>query len=80
MPPRLPQASGSEVARLLRSLGYTFVRQRGSHARYTLTTKVGTHNITVPIHRVIAKGTLNDILNRVSLWTGIPKTELIDRL
>lgn len=32
------------------------------------------------MHRSIAKGTLNDILNRVSLWTGVPKRELIDRL
>ena len=32
------------------------------------------------MHRNIAKGTLNDILNRVSLWTGVPKHELIDRL
>jgi predicted RNA binding protein YcfA (HicA-like mRNA interferase family) len=35
--PRLPRVSGDEVARLLRSLGYEFVRQRGSHARYALT-------------------------------------------
>ncbi len=78
--PRLPQVSGAQVARLLESLGYRFLRQRGSHARYALTTQVGTHNITIPMHRSIAKGTLNDILNRVSLWTGVPKHELIDRL
>ena len=78
--PRLPQASGAEVARLLESLGYGFLRQRGSHARYALTTTVGTHNITIPMHKTLAKGTLNDILNRVSRWTGVPKAELIDRL
>jgi hypothetical protein len=32
------------------------------------------------MHKALAKGTLNDILNRVSLWTGVPKAELIDRL
>ncbi len=80
MPPRLPQVSGAQLARLLESLGYTYVRQRGSHARYSLSTAVGTHNITVPKHHAIARGTLNDILNKVSLWTGIPKTQLIDRL
>jgi len=32
------------------------------------------------MHRVIAKGTLNDILSQVSLWTGVPKDELINRL
>ena len=80
MPPRLPQVSGSQLTRLLESLGYTYVRQRGSHARYSLSTAVGTHNITVPMHRVIAKGTLNDILNKVSLWTGVPKDDLLSRL
>ncbi|MHA2643036.1 MAG: type II toxin-antitoxin system HicA family toxin [bacterium JZ-2024 1] len=68
------------MARLLESLGYQFVRQRGSHARYALTTPVGTHNITIPMHSVVAKGTLSDILRQVSLWTGVPKDELIKRL
>ncbi|HWP91526.1 MAG TPA: type II toxin-antitoxin system HicA family toxin [Thermodesulfobacteriota bacterium] len=77
---RLPQVSGAQVARLLQSLGYQFVRQRGSHARYSLTTHLGTHNITIPMHKVIAKGTLNDILTQVSMWTGMPKDELIKRL
>ena len=78
--PRLPQTSGPQVARLLESLGYRFVRQRGSHARYALKTPVGTHNITIPMHKTIATGTLSDILSRVSLWTGVPKAELIHRL
>jgi predicted RNA binding protein YcfA (HicA-like mRNA interferase family) len=68
------------VARLLESLGYRFVRQRGSHARYTLTTPVGTHHITIPMHTIVAKGTLNDILRQVSLWTGLSRDELINRL
>jgi len=78
--PYLPQVSGEELAHLLKNLGYRFLRQRGSHTRYGLTTPIGTHYITVPMHRVIAKGTLNDILNKVSLWTGISKDDLIDRL
>jgi len=77
---RLPQVSGAEVANMLQSLGYQLLRQRGSHARYALTTQVGTHRVTVPMHRVVAKGTLSDILRQVSLWTGIGKDELIQRL
>jgi hypothetical protein len=34
----------------------------------------------VPGHKALAKGTLNDILARVSLWNNIPKQELIARL
>ena len=64
----------------MEGLGYRLVRQRGSHARYALTTAVGTHRLTIPMHSTLAKGTLGDILNRVSLWTGVPKDELIERL
>ena len=41
---------------------------------------LGEHNITVPDHPVLAKGTLNDILTRVALWNGISKDELLERL
>jgi len=78
--PKLPQVSGDDVVRLLRSLGYEVVRQRGSHIRLRKTTPLGKHNITVPAHRIIAKGTLSDILNRISLWNNIPREELIKRL
>jgi len=77
---KLPEVSGGEVVKLLHSLGYEVVRQRGSHIRLRKTTSLGEHNITVPAHNVLAKGTLGDILNRVSLWNNIPKEELIKRL
>jgi hypothetical protein len=31
----------------------------------------------VPDHKVVAKGTLNDILTTVSLWNNIPKEDWI---
>ena len=80
MPPRLPQVSGRELIRLLEQLGYDVVRQRGSHIRLRKVTPAGMHNITVPAHRTIAKGTLNGILSDVSGWNGIPKDELIEQL
>ena len=78
--PKLPQVSGDDIVRLLSSLGYDVIRQRGSHIRLRKSTPLGEHNITVPAHRVIAKGTLADILNRVSLWNNIPKEELLEKL
>ena len=78
--PKLPQVSGSDVVGLLQSLGYEIVRQRGSHIRLRKVTPVGEHAITVPAHKVLAKGTLSDILSRISLWNNIPKESLIDRL
>ncbi len=78
--PRLPQVSGHDFIQLLHSLGYETLRQKGSHVRLRKITAVGEHNITVPDHKSLAKGTLNDILTRVSLWNNIPKQELIARL
>lgn len=53
------------------------MRQRGSHVRLEKETEAGTHNITIPNHNPIAKGTLNDILTKVSLWNQLSKDELI---
>ncbi|MBI4285906.1 MAG: type II toxin-antitoxin system HicA family toxin [Chloroflexi bacterium] len=78
--PKLPQVSGDDVVRLLRLLDYQVIRQRGSHIRLRKATSIGEHNITVPAHRVVAKGTLSDILSRVSLWNNIPVGELLKRL
>jgi predicted RNA binding protein YcfA (HicA-like mRNA interferase family) len=78
--PRLPQISGRDLVKLLHSLGYETVRQRGSHIRLRKVTSIGEHNVTVPDHKVLAKGTLGDILSRISLWNGISKEDLLDHL
>ena len=78
--PKLPQVSGAELVRLLQSLGYEVIRQRGSHIRLKKSTVSGEHAITVPAHKIIAKGTLSDILGKVSLWNNIPREELNRRL
>jgi predicted RNA binding protein YcfA (HicA-like mRNA interferase family) len=72
----LPQASGKDLVKLLSHLGYVVVRQRGSHIRLRKTTVAGEHNITVPAHTSIAKGTLNDIFSKVSIWNETSKEEL----
>ncbi|MBI2297775.1 MAG: type II toxin-antitoxin system HicA family toxin [Armatimonadetes bacterium] len=68
------------MAALLERLGYVQVRVRGSHAQYALDTDHGRHVVTVPMHRIVAKGTLADILKKVSLWTATPVEELVQRL
>ncbi len=78
--PKLPVISGDKLIKLLINLGYEIVRQKGSHVRLRKKTEIGEHNITVPRHREIAKGTLNDILSKVSMWNNIPKEKLIERL
>lgn len=78
--PRLPQVSGRRLIRLLQSLGYEVVRQKGSHIRLQKRSALGEHNITVPDHKALAKGTLNDILSKVGLWNNLSKDELLNRL
>lgn len=80
MSPKLRQISGLDLVKALQKLGYEVVRQKGSHVRLRKTTAVGVHNITVPEHKTVAKGTLNDILTKVSLWNNISKEELIKML
>ena len=77
MSPKLPQISGQDLVRALQKLGYEVVRQKGSHIRLRKTTTVGVHNVTIPEHKTIAKGTLNDILTKVSLWNNISKEDLL---
>ena len=78
--PKLPQISGDSLIKLLESLGYSIQRQKGSHVSLRKMTAAGEHNVTVPKHKIIAKGTLNDILSKVSIWNGIGKEELLKML
>jgi len=43
-------------------------------------TAAGEHRITVPLHNEIAKGTLNDLITKVSERNGITKEDLFDML
>jgi predicted RNA binding protein YcfA (HicA-like mRNA interferase family) len=80
MSKKSPVVSGKQLLSLLRNLNYTVVRQRGSHIRLEKITEAGVHKITVPYHDPIAKGTLNDILNKMAVWNQISKEKLIDML
>lgn len=80
MASRLPPVSGGKIVRLPASLGYEIVRQRGSPIRMRSTRDPGQHSVTISAHREVAKGTLNDILNEVSIWASGSKSTLIDAL
>ena len=77
MSEKLPVISGKDLIKYLVSLGYIVIRQRGSHVRLEKETDAGRHKITIPNHNPIARGTLNDILNKVSIWNQITKEKLI---
>ena len=78
MSKKLPVISGKKLISILIGIGYQVVRQRGSHVRLEKSTNAGFHKITIPNHNPIAKGTLNDIITKVSIWNQIPKDKLIE--
>ncbi len=80
MSKKLPVISGKKLISCLTTMGYRVVRQRGSHVRLEKSTEAGIHKITIPNHNTIAKGTLNDILTRVSIWNQVTKEKLIEML
>ncbi len=71
--------SGMELARRLKSLDYSIMRQTGSHMRLT-TLKNGEHLVTVPAHDPLKIGTLSAVLGDVSSHFGMSKEALLKLL
>lgn len=71
--------TGSELAKALGVLGYTRVRQDGSHIRLT-TTQGGQHHVTVPNHRPIKTGTLQGILKGIASHHKLTLEAVLERL
>ncbi|WP_214020501.1 type II toxin-antitoxin system HicA family toxin [Methanoculleus sp.] len=65
---------------MLESIGYSFLRQTGSHVRMGEQCETGVKPITVPLHNEINVKTLNVLLNDISNQTGIPKEKLLEML
>ncbi|MDH5670084.1 MAG: type II toxin-antitoxin system HicA family toxin [Nitrospira sp.] len=77
---RLPRdLSGSDLAQVLRTLGYSITRQTGSHIRLT-THEHGEHHVTIPLHTPLRVGTLSAILADVAAHFGMSREQLLDRL
>jgi len=77
---KLPRdIGGRELAKLLKKYGYTISRQSGSHLRLISTAK-GEHHITIPCHTSLKIGTLNNILNDISIHLEIDKQTLVNEL
>ena len=78
---KLPRdISGDELVRLLAKFGYQTVRQTGSHIRLVSSIKGTTHPVTIPRHKSLRIGTLNNILKDVSTYLETDKEQLIEDL
>lgn len=56
---------GDELAQLLNRFGYSLTRQTGSHLRLTRLAEE-THHITIPKHKNLKIGILNNILKDIA--------------
>jgi predicted RNA binding protein YcfA (HicA-like mRNA interferase family) len=78
---KLPRdLSGSELIKKLKRFDYQVTRQTGSHIRLTRIAKNGEHHLTIPQHSPLRVGTLNNIINEVSIQLSISKDDLISQL
>jgi predicted RNA binding protein YcfA (HicA-like mRNA interferase family) len=57
-----PVVSGREAIRVFERLGYTVVRQRGSHVRLRHATDPSRKPLTVPDHRTLKPGLLRHLM------------------
>jgi predicted RNA binding protein YcfA (HicA-like mRNA interferase family) len=62
---RLPQVSGSDVVRALQKVGFSVVRQHGSHIIMRRSNPFA--QTVVPNHRQVDRGTLRAILRQTDL-------------
>lgn len=70
---------GVELSTLLKKYNYQITCQTGSHIRLTTNLK-GEHHITIPAHKPLRIGTLNNVLNDIARHLEIDKSILIKEL
>jgi predicted RNA binding protein YcfA (HicA-like mRNA interferase family) len=77
---KLPRGvSGDRLIRTLQQVGYSIVRQRGSHVRLQHPGPP-VHSVTVPLHNPLKTGTLHGILAEVALMRSITVESLAQLL
>ena len=76
----LPVISGEKLLKVLKKQGYVILRQAGSHIRLEKDFKTHKHKITIPYHKVIAFGTLHDIIRSICEKNSLTKEQMLDLL
>jgi predicted RNA binding protein YcfA (HicA-like mRNA interferase family) len=78
---KLPRdVGGEEFAALLGRYGYKVTRQTGSHMRLTSSSKGLEHHITIPGHKPLKVGTLDNIVNEVAAYLEMDRQEVVKEL
>jgi predicted RNA binding protein YcfA (HicA-like mRNA interferase family) len=77
---KLPRGiSGDRLILALERLGYSVIRQKGSHVRLR-NEGPPAHMITVPLHRALRMGTLHSILSDVAQMRSISVDSIAELL
>jgi predicted RNA binding protein YcfA (HicA-like mRNA interferase family) len=74
--PKLRRVSGEEAIRALERVGFRRLRQRGSRVILKKETAQGSVGCVVPLHRELAIGTLQGILQQAK----VPPEEFVEKL
>jgi len=64
---KLPRLSGHDLIKVLSSLGFEKIRQKGSHVMLVKVTKQGRIGCVVPLHDELETGTLLAILRQAKI-------------
>jgi predicted RNA binding protein YcfA (HicA-like mRNA interferase family) len=67
--PKLRRVSGKETIRALERLGFSQIRQRGSHAILKKQSHEGEIGCLVPLYKELAIGTLRGLLRQANIST-----------
>lgn len=65
--PKLPIISGKQTVKKLEKIGYFIVRQKGSHLRLINNSNKNCKPITIPLHKELKTGLLNQIIKDADL-------------
>ena len=65
--PELPRLSGQEAIKVFEALGFSIVRQRGSH----VVLRRGEKGCVIPLHRELALGTLRSAIKQAGITAEI---------
>lgn len=68
--PKIKHISGKEVIKIIESMGFVIVRQKGSHIILKRTISQDEQVILVPNHAAIDRGTLHSIYKKLLLYVN----------
>ena len=74
--PKLQPLSNTQLIKIINSLGFQMISQKGSHIKFLRVDKFQKHILIIPNHKQIAVGTLKEIFNQ--LCNFFSKEELYD--